>query len=519
MLYATLFCGLVVAWLYARYRRMTVLKRGNIPGPPPNFLFGNSAEFAAKGMKTCFKEWTEKYGPVVGFYIGGHANVVVTDLELLRNIQNKDFHLFSSRYKLIKGGVHPTSIGQQAVVWRTGDDWKQSRLAMARMFSAAKLKMFVNTIKNNVPTLYRIFDKESNGLKDEFDVVACYRKMTFYNMVETQFSFKVDLEKHSYLEDALSEASNPVIKGVMPTLLILFPELDFLVYPVRRVCEEILEYFLMTPESIIFDLGRRTLNQRKKTELPGNDMLQLMLKLKKSKVINNDNLEMKLEEDVTEKTENDESGSKFTDDEIVNNLFIFFLAGYETTASTLSYMTHNLTNIPEMQDKLRREVRQLMDQDGVLDYNTVNELPLLEAFMKESLRMYPPLAPFVNRTSDTNYKYKDMTIPAGAGFYAGVNQLHYDERYWPEPNKFDPERFMGKQKVQPIAYQPFGGGPRNCVGMRFAILQIKLVMAQLLLKYEFTAGPTTEIGVLTTHEKFSVMLPTHGVKVKLIELE
>ncbi|KAI1298151.1 Cytochrome P450 6a8 [Halotydeus destructor] len=107
MFYATLLCGLGVLWLYFRYRRMTLLKRSNIPGPPAHFLFGNSAEFKEKGMKRCFQEWTDRYGPVVGFYLGGNPSVLVTDLDLLRKVQIKDFHLFNSRYTFIKGCHQP----------------------------------------------------------------------------------------------------------------------------------------------------------------------------------------------------------------------------------------------------------------------------------------------------------------------------------------------------------------------------------------------------------------------------
>ncbi|KAI1300126.1 Thromboxane-A synthase [Halotydeus destructor] len=498
---------------------MTILQRGNIPGPPPHFILGNSAEFAAKGMKRCFQEWSDKYGPVVGFYLGGHPNVVVCDLELLRKVEIRDFHLFSNRHQLIKGGPHPTTVGQQMHIWMTGDHWKRSRLATSKIFTSANLKTFADTVKRNVQVISALFEKESNGLTDEFDIEPCFRKMTFYNMAETQLSIKVDLEKHQELKIALDSASSPRLEGIFAAPLLLFPELEIILSPLRKLWEEVREYFLWSPQSIIIKLARDALQRRKKTSIVFNDMLGFMMRLTKDSKIENEKLEMAIEEKVESKVlEPTGTGSEYTDTEIVANLFLNLLAGYETTASALSYITHCLTHHPELQEDIRVEVKQLLDQDGVLNYNAVNELPLLESFMKESLRMFPPLAPFVNRTADVDYEYNGMTIPAGAGVYVGVNQIQYDETCWPEPMTFNPERFSGQRKVEAIAYQPFGAGPRNCVGMRFAVLQIKLAMAEFLLKYKFERGPTSEGFQLEQNEEFAISAPKYGVKVKLVRV-
>ncbi|KAI1285102.1 Cytochrome P450 6B1 [Halotydeus destructor] len=518
MLFAISTCAIIL-WLYYRHRLMTVLQRGNIPGPPAHFIFGNSAEFAAKGMKQCFHEWTDKYGPVVGFYLGGHASVLVTDLDLLRYIQTRDFHLFGNKNPIIKGGSHPTSSGQKVVVWQTGDDWKRTRLATSKMFTSSKLKVFADTVKHNVDLICAMFEEESHGLRDEFNISSCFKQMTFANMTETQFSLKVDLQTQNGIKKALDEAITPGLKGILAALQILFPEFEFIVWPIRRVYEEIREYLLWSPESIIINLARNILAERRQTGTSRKDMLDYMLKATKDRIADDDQLEMAVQEKLN--VDNEEHGGKgqlYTDEEISSSLFVNMLAGYETTASVMSCMSHCLTNNPDVQEKIREEVKQLLIQDGVLDYNTVNGLPLLEAFMKETLRLFPPLAPFVNRTADTDYRYNDMTIPAGAGIFVGVHRLHNDETSWPEPSTFDPERFLGKQKVEAMAFQPFGAGPRNCVGMRFAILQIKLVMAELLLRYRFQLGPSSEIGDLKLDEQFIVSVPKQGVRVKLARL-
>src|SRR5690242_11908984 len=94
-------CVIFFIWLILRYQRMSVLSRHGIPGPKPNLLLGNSIDYFTKGCVDCFTEWTRKYGPIVGFYLGGTPHVLVTDTELLKLVQVKDFHLFSQRPSMV----------------------------------------------------------------------------------------------------------------------------------------------------------------------------------------------------------------------------------------------------------------------------------------------------------------------------------------------------------------------------------------------------------------------------------
>jgi cytochrome P450 len=209
-----------------------------------------------------------------------------------------------------------------------------------------------------------------------------------------------------------------------------------------------------------------------------------------------------------------------TEAEIVGNAVLFFEAGYETTSTALGFISHMLVNHIGVQDRVREEAQQLFEREGKLHYNTVSQLTFMEAVIYETMRIFPPLTLFVTRTCVADFKYKDITIPAGANITVPVYQLHHDARYWQEPEKFDPERFMGtnKGKVNLTAFQPFGNGPRNCIGMRFALLEIKLALARLLTKYRLEAGPTTEIGSLQLKYKPIGINPTKGIFVKAVPI-
>ncbi|CAG2179558.1 unnamed protein product [Oppiella nova] len=141
----------------------------------------------------------------------------------------------------------------------------------------------------------------------------------------------------------------------------------------------------------------------------------------------------------------------------------------------------------------------------------------MECVLNETMRLYPPVITFVSRECLQDYKYKDITIPKGSTVNFSTYYMHHDPDYWPEPEKFDPLRFSPERKheIHPSSWQPFGSGPRNCIGMRFALFEAKMALAKILMKYRLEPGSNTEIGKLTTECKILTQTPKNGVYVKL----
>lgn len=101
MLILTVLLALLFVAIYKRRKQMSILERLRIPGPRPNLIFGNLIEFGREGFSRTFLKWTKKYGPIVGFYIGGRPQLLVTDIELIRRILIKDFHKFINRGEIV----------------------------------------------------------------------------------------------------------------------------------------------------------------------------------------------------------------------------------------------------------------------------------------------------------------------------------------------------------------------------------------------------------------------------------
>ena len=189
----------------------------------------------------------------------------------------------------------------------------------------------------------------------------------------------------------------------------------------------------------------------------------------------------------------------FTDKDIIANSIIFFAAGFDTTATLLTYTTYCLAMYPDVQEKLFREISDAVQSRKVdMDYEMVTSLEYLDCFVSEVLRMFTPVIR-MPRVATADYKLvdgaKEIFIPKGTPINLAFYAVHYDADYWPRPEVFDPERFSAQNRgnIRQFTFLPFGDGPRNCIGMRFALLEAKLAVARLVTKFKFTkCGKTDE---------------------------
>ena len=211
--------------------------------------------------------------------------------------------------------------------------------------------------------------------------------------------------------------------------------------------------------------------------------------------------------------------AQLTELDILATSFIFFLAGYETTANLLSHLTYCLAIYPECQQKLLEEIQQHKDRNGTIDYETIARLPYLDACISETLRLHNPIGQFT-RVASNDYKLGDtgLTIQKGLQIVIPVHAIHHCSDFHPDPYRFDPNRFMpeNRDKIIPYTYLPFGGGPRNCVGMRFALMEAKTAIVRIIPKYEFFRTNNTKVPLII--KKFAqIMTPsdiTIGVRLR-----
>jgi cytochrome P450 len=182
----------------------------------------------------------------------------------------------------------------------------------------------------------------------------------------------------------------------------------------------------------------------------------------------------------------DEDGNQYTDQEVIDHMIFLMMAAHDTTTSTLTSMTYALAQHPEWQQRLFEEMEALgMEQ---LRYEDLDKLVQTDWVMKEALRMYPPLST-LPKFSLAPFEFEGVRIPAGAMVATYPIHTHYMEAYWTEPIRFDPLRFSeerAEHKRHPYCWVPFSGGAHMCIGLHFAVMQIKLVMFAMLRRYRWS---------------------------------
>jgi cytochrome P450 len=207
----------------------------------------------------------------------------------------------------------------------------------------------------------------------------------------------------------------------------------------------------------------------------------------------------------------DEDGGTMTDAQVRDEAVTLFLAGHETTALALSYALYLLATHPDRAARLAAEVDEVTGGRPPA-FGDLERLSFTEAVVLESMRLYPP-AWVVARQALVPVEIGGYAFPKGAQFVMSPFIIHRDPRTFEEPEAFRPERWAGDlaRRLPRFAYFPFGGGPRVCIGNRFAMMEAKLVLAVLAQRLRFEVVPETELALLPS----VTLRPRRGVRLRL----
>lgn len=216
-----------------------------------------------------------------------------------------------------------------------------------------------------------------------------------------------------------------------------------------------------------------------------------------------------------------EDGSLLPVDEVVDHMNFLMMAAHDTITSSATALVYYLAVHPEWQEKLREEIMAVTGgPDGggearPLDYEDLGRLELTEMAFKESLRLIPPV-PSMPRRALSAFEFGGYRIPAGTTVGINIYWTHHSEEYWDNPFAFDPLRFTpDKVKARhKYAWVPFGGGAHMCLGLHFAYMQVKILMAQLLQRYRIAAAE----GYRPDWQAWPIPQPRDGLEVEFLPL-
>jgi len=233
-----------------------------------------------------------------------------------------------------------------------------------------------------------------------------------------------------------------------------------------------------------------------------------MIQLRNTGSVHND--------DVWDTTMADDNNKNLTLNQMAANSFIFYVAGFETSSSTMSFCIYELAKNMDIQRRVQEEIDEVTARhNGEITYNSVMELKYLEMCMEETLRKYP-VVPILNRECSRDYTIPDtnVKIEKGTAVMIPVLALHRDAEFYPEPEKFIPERF-NPNDYKPFEERPqlgFGDGPRNCIGLRMGKMQTKVGLVFMLQDFTYNLVNKDELKLSA---KSFLVQPTTGINLKI----
>ncbi|XP_060930118.1 cytochrome P450 3A27-like [Limanda limanda] len=456
---------LIAVYGYAPYG---VFKKLGIPGPKPLPFIGTFLGYR-KGLNfdtDCFK----KYGRIWGFYDGRQPLLAIMDTAMIKTVLVKEcYSVFTNRRDLGLNGPL-----RDAVSMVKDEKWKRIRNVLSPSFTSGRLKEMYTIMFKHSSNLIESLHKKV-GADEVIDVKEIFGP---YSMdVVTSTAFSVDI-------DSINNPSDPFVTNIkkmvkfnfvipLVVLIILFP---FLI-PIFDKMD--LAFFPSEVSKFFYSFLQMIKSDRKKADHKNRvDFMQLMV-----------------DSQVSENDKNDSSLPKgLTDNEILAQAMFFIFAGYETSTSTLGFISYNLATHLLIQKTLQKEIDETFPEKCEPTYEGLMQMEYLDMVVNESMRLYP-IASRLERITKASIEVNGVTVPKGVVIVVPVHTLHRDPALWPEPEAFKPERFSKENKgnIDPYAFLPFGAGPRNCIGMRFALLSMKLALVRVLQNFSFVTCKETQI--------------------------
>ncbi|EDP5851647.1 cytochrome P450 [Campylobacter jejuni] len=335
----------------------------------------------------------------------------------------------------------------ESIFTTNGEVWKKQRELLRPSFEMTRINKVFNLMSEAVADMMDRFSKYPNHVVIEVDEAMTF--ITADVIFRTIMSSKLDEEKGKKILNAFVTFQEQSVHTAM-----------------RRM--------FRFPKWLSYVLGDR------KRAKAGDVIRQVLSDIIKPRYDMADNAEF---EDILGSlllVVDADTNKRFSFEEILDQVAMLFLAGHETTASSLTWTLYLLSLYPKEQEKAYEEITQVL-QGGAIEISHLRQFKYLTNIFKESLRLYPPVG-FFAREAKKDTQVRDKLIKKGSGVVIAPWLIHRHEEFWTNPHGFNPSRFEGEYKKD--AYLPFGVGERICIGQGFAMQEAILILANILKTYK-----------------------------------
>ncbi|XP_065864448.1 cytochrome P450 CYP749A22-like [Euphorbia lathyris] len=478
-------------------RIQSMMRSQGIKGPSYKFFHGNSKQIMSMGMNAKknpiqlshhqvlpavlphIYAWNKLYGTNFLSWHGTQAYLTVTEPELIKEILNDRDGNFPKQ----EADPYVKKLLGDGIITTCGDKWFKLRKLSNHAFHSDSLKGMVPAMIASVEMMFERWRKHQGK---EIDVFQEFKVLTSEAISRTAFG-------SSYLE-------GQHIFHMLTRLAVIISRNR---YNIRL---PIIQKLVKTEDDIESDrmeqeIRKSVMNMIKKREVKGQ---------------NSDNFGKDFLGLLVKAHHDTDHSKKISVDDLIDECKSFYVAGQETTASSLTWTAFLLAIHTDWQDKAREEVLQLFGSNINPSFESLTKLKIMNMIINEALRLYPPSVVLPGRNVKREVRLGNLIVPANVKMEIPILAFHHDPKIWGEDvHVFKPERFAeGIAKAtnnNVAAYLPFGLGARSCVGSNFAITETKIVLSMILQRYRFVLSPTY------VHSPFHLltMCPQHGLQILL----
>ncbi|XP_062974524.1 cytochrome P450 4B1-like isoform X1 [Elgaria multicarinata webbii] len=470
------------------YRRKQYLAKvlSCFPGPPTHWLYGHIKMMKAEEELRNTAEWTEKYPYCHPLWFGGFlAFLSINHPEYAKVVYSRGDPKPLIAYKFLIPWIG------KGLLILNGPKWQHHRKLLTPGFHYNILKPYValmaESVKEMLDRLEKMVPKDTTVSVEMFKYVTL---MTLDTIMKCAFSYHSNCQtdrNNSYVNTvfdlslmAVQRMKNPLHHS---DLIYWFSSQG---HQFRKACR-------------LAHLHTDNVIQERKKSLMNEKELEKILKKRHL-----DFLDILL-------CAKDENGNPLSDEDVRAEVDTFMIEGHDTTATGLSWLLYCMAQNPEHQQKCREEIKELLGDQELIQWDNLGKMSYTTMCIKESFRLYPPV-PMIGRELNSPVTFADgRTLPKGFLVALNIYGLHRNPKVWDNPEVFDPLRFSpeNSNNRHPFAFLPFAAGQRNCIGQQFAMNEMKVALALTLLRFELLPDPSKlpiPISQLVTRSKNGIYL-------------
>ncbi|XP_022229687.2 uncharacterized protein LOC111079011 [Drosophila obscura] len=454
----------LLLWLYqelSTFRRRQLLKK--FKGPKRLPIVGNAHQMGKNSTETLdqlFAWWYQYDKDNISFWIGSTANVLVTKPKFIEYILSSQTLIRKAEsYHL----THPwVGLG---LITSTGSKWHKHRKMITPSFHFNILQDFHKVMDEYSNKFVRLLKKVSAG-DSILDIQNHVAYLTLDVICNTAMGVSINAMENRASE--IAQAFRDICVNVNMRSFHLWKRNQML----YRLASDYPAYCktLKTLHDFTHDVIEKRLKAHKEGTASANQGDEFSRK------------KMAFLDTLLSATVD---GRPLTSQELYEEVSTFIFAGHDTTTSGISFALYLLSRHQDEQQKLFEEQREVMGDSGMgrdATFQEISQMKYLDLFIKEAQRVYPSV-PFIGRYTETDHLIDGNLVPKGTTLNLALVMLGYNDRVFKDPHKFRPERFE-LEKPGPFEYVPFSAGPRNCIGQKFALLQIKTVVSKMIRNFE-----------------------------------